>query len=305
MIVKGDRVYLRAVLESDLDALLERENDIEGRGPFFPVWLTSQPAFRREFERTGFLSEESGRLLICDLEGRPLGDLLYFRATPYFDGYEIDYRLYRLKDSGQGIMTEALALMAYLLFATRKINRLELKIDPGHAASRQVADKNGYRLDYSGSRTPDAQTLRAVHRAHLYAVPFENLDITLGRPISLDRDAVFEKIVTRRRGGFCYELNGLFARLLWALGFRVTLLAARDSHEDGSFGPEFDHRTLRVTCPGDGDQIPWLADVGWGDTFRTTYDGVRQEESVSPDECLDVLRDRFGVTLDASPFDER
>jgi N-hydroxyarylamine O-acetyltransferase len=124
------------------------------------------------------------------------------------------------------------------------------------------------RLDYFGSRTPDVQTLRALHRAHLYAVPFENLDIPLGRPISLDPDALFDKIVTQHRGGFCYELNGLFARLLWALGFRVTLLAARDSREDGSLGPEFDHLTLRVTCPADDDRIPWLADVGWGDTFR-------------------------------------
>jgi RimJ/RimL family protein N-acetyltransferase len=147
MIVKGDRIYLRAVLESDLDTLLERENDIEERGPFFPIWLTSQPAFRREFERTGFLSEDSGRLLICDLESRLLGDLLYFRATPYFDGYEVGYRLFRLRDSGRGVMTEALALTTYLLFATRKINRPELKIIPEHAASRRVAEKNGYRLE--------------------------------------------------------------------------------------------------------------------------------------------------------------
>ena len=124
------------------------------------------------------------------------------------------------------------------------------------------------RIEYTGARTPDAETLRALHRAHLYAVPFENLDIPLGRSISLDPDALFDKIVTRRRGGFCYELNGLFARLLWALGFRVTLLAARDSHEDGGLGPEFDHLTLRVTCPDDENRVAWLSDVGWGDTFR-------------------------------------
>jgi RimJ/RimL family protein N-acetyltransferase len=147
MIVKGDRIYLRAVLENDLNELLLHENDIEERGPFFAVRLTSQPAFRREFERTGFLSEDSGRLLICNLEDRLLGDLLYFRATPYFDGYEIGYRLFRLRDSGQGVMSEALALMTYLLFATRKINRLELKINPEHAASRRVAEKNGYRFE--------------------------------------------------------------------------------------------------------------------------------------------------------------
>ena len=86
-----------------------------------------------------------------------------------------------------------------------------------------------------------------MHRAHLLAVPFENLDIHLGRPISLDQDALFGKIVTRRRGGFCYELNGLFALLLRELGFEVTLLSAGVARADGGFGPEFDHLTLLVS----------------------------------------------------------
>jgi N-hydroxyarylamine O-acetyltransferase len=123
------------------------------------------------------------------------------------------------------------------------------------------------RIHYAGSLEPTIPTLRALHLAHLLAVPFENLDIHLGRPISLEQEALFDKIVPRRRGGFCYELNGLFAALLEALGFDVTLLSASDAHADGSFGPEFDHLTLRVRCT-DSPVIPWLADVGWGDTFR-------------------------------------
>jgi N-hydroxyarylamine O-acetyltransferase len=70
------------------------------------------------------------------------------------------------------------------------------------------------------------------------------------------------KIVDERRGGFCYEMNGAFAALLQAIGFQVTLLSARVVRQDGSFGPEFDHLTLRV----DLDR-PWLADVGFGDSF--------------------------------------
>jgi N-hydroxyarylamine O-acetyltransferase len=100
-------------------------------------------------------------------------------------------------------------------------------------------------------------------------VPFENLDIHLGRPIVLDEQRLFEKIVTQRRGGFCYELNGLFAALLRALGFHVTYLSARDAHADGGYGPEFDHLALLVPAPQaiDGPPIDWLVDVGWGDTF--------------------------------------
>lgn len=123
------------------------------------------------------------------------------------------------------------------------------------------------RIEYEGSLEPSFATLRALHLAHLRTVPFENLDIHLGRPIRLDRAALFDKIVKRRRGGFCYELNGLFASLLQRLGFIVTLLSASDAHANGTFGPEFDHLTLGVQCP-ENSSVSRLADVGWGDTFR-------------------------------------
>ncbi|AEI62450.1 arylamine N-acetyltransferase family protein [Corallococcus macrosporus] len=108
-------------------------------------------------------------------------------------------------------------------------------------------------------------SLAGLHRAHLEAVPFENLDIHLKRPIRLDTDAFFQKVVVQRRGGFCYELNGLFARLLTALGHRVTLLSAGVATDSGTppFGPDFDHLALQVE---DG-QGRWLADVGFGECF--------------------------------------
>jgi N-hydroxyarylamine O-acetyltransferase len=118
------------------------------------------------------------------------------------------------------------------------------------------------RIQYSGTVTPNAETLRNIHRAHLFAVPFENLDIGWGRVIRVDQEAFVHKVVEQRRGGFCYELNGAFAALLQALGFRVTLLSARVPRADGSDGPEFDHLTLRVDL-----EEPWLADVGFGDSF--------------------------------------
>ena len=76
------------------------------------------------------------------------------------------------------------------------------------------------RIGYWGTWAPTAETLRQLHRAHLYAVPFENLDIPLGRPITLSLPVLYEKIVGRHRGGFCYELNTLFGWLLEQLGFR-------------------------------------------------------------------------------------
>jgi len=133
------------------------------------------------------------------------------------------------------------------------------------------------RINYQGSLTPGShlsgldrpnldrpsiELLRALHRAHMFTVPFENLDIGLGRKIICDQGRILYKIVNEHRGGFCYELNGAFAALLRELGFHVNLLSARVAREDGSHGPEFDHLTLRV----DLDE-PWLADVGFGEGF--------------------------------------
>jgi N-hydroxyarylamine O-acetyltransferase len=112
-----------------------------------------------------------------------------------------------------------------------------------------------------GARRParaDTEALRDLQVHHLAAVPFENLSIHLGEPILLEEDALLEKVVGRRRGGFCYELNGAFAALLSALGFSVTLQAARVFGPDG-LGPPFDHLALRVDLAE-----PWLADVGFG-----------------------------------------
>jgi N-hydroxyarylamine O-acetyltransferase len=116
----------------------------------------------------------------------------------------------------------------------------------------------------------DAESLRRLQMAHLLHVPFENLDIALGRPIRLGLTTLYDKIVTRRRGGFCYELNGLFAWLLDDLGFEVTYLSASDYHpQDGSYGLDYDHLALLVRCPADpAAEVRWLVDVGWGDTFR-------------------------------------
>jgi N-hydroxyarylamine O-acetyltransferase len=118
------------------------------------------------------------------------------------------------------------------------------------------------RIGYRGPLTPTSETLHSLHRQHMLTVPFENLDISLGREIVLDPERSAEKIVTHHRGGFCYELNGAFAALLTAAGFRVTLLSARVANEEGIASMEFDHLILRVDL-----QESWLADVGFGDNF--------------------------------------
>lgn len=126
------------------------------------------------------------------------------------------------------------------------------------------------RIRYRGDTTPTLDTLRALHVAHMYAVPFENLDIHLGRHISLDLDHLYDKIVTQRRGGFCYELNGLFAALLSQIGFRVELFGA-EVVQNGQVNRNDSHLTLIVRLEED-----WLADVGFGDGF---FEPLRLDES--------------------------
>ena len=148
-------------------------------------------------------------------------------------------------------------------------------------------------------RVLDAGALRDLQRSHLQAVPFENLSIHLGEPISLDEADLADKIVRNRRGGFCYELNGAFACLLEHLGARVGRVAARVYGDEGRLGPPFDHLALMVRLP-DGTG-PWLADVGFGDhsTYPLLAD-VRAEQSDpggrfrladGPDGDVDVFRD--------------
>jgi len=124
-------------------------------------------------------------------------------------------------------------------------------------------------LDRIGAQRPgglDEAALHVLHRAHLMTVPFENLSIHLNEPISLAEGDLVSKIVTRRRGGFCYELNGAFALLLEALGAHVVRVAAR-VYGDGRLGPPFDHLALIVRLRGGTGR--WLADVGFGS--HSTY----------------------------------
>lgn len=101
----------------------------------------------------------------------------------------------------------------------------------------------------------------ALHRSHLYAIPYENLDIHLGRKLTLDPDHIYHKIVEERRGGWCYEMNGLFSQALRQMGFDVTLLGSSvGSPAQGGVDGDLDHLILLVQV----DKQPWLADVGFG-----------------------------------------
>jgi len=146
--------------------------------------------------------------------------------------------------------------------------------------NRTAVDIDRYlsRIAYTGDRRPSLATLVALQRAHLEAVPFENLHVIARRPLALEEPALFAKVVEGRRGGICYELNSLFAALLRALGFAPDLVSATVCRPDGTWTAPFDHLALVVPIAGQR----WLTDVGFGRGFGApialpdgTVDGYR------------------------------
>lgn len=133
------------------------------------------------------------------------------------------------------------------------------------------------RIDYGGAVEPNFATLVALQEAHVCSVPFENLDVQLGRPLSIRIEDAFEKIVMNGRGGWCYEQNGLFGWVLSEIGFGVTRIAASVMREKTGDMSEASHLCLLVTTPE--SDTKYLVDVGFGGSMirpiplmEATYD---------------------------------
>lgn len=107
---------------------------------------------------------------------------------------------------------------------------------------------------------PTLADLKFLQRQHLLNIPFENLDIHWKRPIVLDEEKFYEKIIEEKRGGFCYELNGLFYKLLGGIGFQSKIISARVSNGKGGFGEEYDHLAILTEI----DDKQYLVDAGFG-----------------------------------------
>jgi len=139
----------------------------------------------------------------------------------------------------------------------------------------------------------DLAGLAAIQRAHRLAIPFENLDIRLGRGIAIDSESVFAKLVTRRRGGYCFEQNRLFCDALTALGFTVRPLLARVWF-GATVTPGRSHMVLLVTIDGQD----WLADAGFGGSYSPVMPLIEGAEATAPDGALfRLIHDTRGWVL--------
>ena len=119
------------------------------------------------------------------------------------------------------------------------------------------------RLQYTDVLDTTLATLEKLHYQHLLSIPLENLDIHYGQSINLSQDALFDKLITQRRGGICYELNGLFYELLKAIGFQVKRISGRVYVPGKGYQDEFDHLAIIAHING----TDWLVDVGLGRRF--------------------------------------
>ena len=123
------------------------------------------------------------------------------------------------------------------------------------------------RIGYAGPRAATLETLSGIHERHAQAIPFENIDVLLGRTVALDLPTLASKLIDARRGGYCFEQNGLLAAALRALGFAVTPLLARVRWQvPPDVTTPLTHMALRVEIDG----RPWLADAGFGGTGLMT-----------------------------------
>jgi len=153
-----------------------------------------------------------------------------------------------------------------------------------------ASDLDAYfeRIGYSGPREPTLGVLNAIALAHTSAIPFENLDVLLGRPIALDPASLVDKLVRRRRGGYCFEQNGLLLLVLEALGFQAVPISARVRWQrPNDFTPPRTHLFVRVELDGES----WLADVGIGGLSLTSAIRLNTDApQATPHETRRIVR---------------
>lgn len=145
--LRGNLISLRLITESDLDVLFELMSEVETRGDHFPMGLVSQATLRKQFSENGFWEKEEGMLLIVDSTSAIVGEIEFFPITSYLSGFELSYQLFGSQHAGKGYTTEAVQILSEYLFDRTKVNRLQLNIHPGNAASKRVAEKCGYELE--------------------------------------------------------------------------------------------------------------------------------------------------------------
>jgi RimJ/RimL family protein N-acetyltransferase len=145
--LKGNKITLRTIRESDLDLLYDYHQDISNRGAYFPTGFFSKLAFQKQYQESGFWGSDEGILLITDAEETIVGQIEFFRTVSYLDELELSYHIYNPTHYRKGYTSEAVNLLTGYLFDRKKFNRIRLIIHPDNMGSRGVAEKCGYQYE--------------------------------------------------------------------------------------------------------------------------------------------------------------
>lgn len=168
--------------------------------------------------------------------------------------------------------------------------------------NKQQFDRDAYlqHVGYVEKTAPTVDTLIALHHAQLYTIPFENFDIQLGRAINLDSEVIFEKLVQKNRGGYCFELNGIFLMALKSMGFDVRALLGRVHITGTPTGRG--HQIELITIEG----RQWIADVGFGaDTPRGPILLELNQSTIHDGQKIRLVdAGHFGIMLQTEKEDE-
>jgi [ribosomal protein S5]-alanine N-acetyltransferase len=145
--IKGSKITLRAVRETDLETLFALSSDISNRGEYFPHDFHSETSFKKDFQENGLWTGTGGQLLICDKDEQIVGTVFVYGVQSYFNGPEIGYILFNEGSRNKGYVTEAVSLVVKYLFSNTPINRIQIVVDPLNLASKRVAQKCGFKFE--------------------------------------------------------------------------------------------------------------------------------------------------------------
>lgn len=145
--IRGKKINLRLVTDQDVDVLFNLIMDVQNRGDYFPITLTSYSDFKKTFNETGFWSDSFGRFLITDQQDIIVGSIYYFKTVIYSDALELGYIIFSEANKGKGYTTEALKIMVDYLFKIKTMNRIQLRINSENIPSVKAAINAGFQFD--------------------------------------------------------------------------------------------------------------------------------------------------------------
>ncbi len=166
--IKGINITLRTICEKDINIIKELRSDFSEIGEYYPYLLYTEQELMNKYIKGEFWNDNEGTMLIINKSNEIVGEICYFKGVFYLPGYEIGYRIYKKEYMGKGYCSEALRLFSAFLFASKSIERLEIKVVEGNIGSRKVAEKCNF--IFEGLQRKGAFQAGKYHNMELFSL---------------------------------------------------------------------------------------------------------------------------------------